>query len=354
MAVPSDASTASHSPTIDHVAARAGVSTATVSRALRGLANVAPRTQAKVEAAVKELGYVPLSFAAALAGGKTGAIGIVAPWTSRWFTAHLINAVEPLIGEANYDLILYGLGGSNERLRRLLNRNALASRVDALMLINIPLTEDERVQMKTWGFPIVSVGMGHTPWPNVEIDDEAGGRLACEHLLLQGHRDIAYLSGDRNEELAIWSNHDRETGIKEAMAEAGLDLTRVIRTAYDMRGGSDAARRLLEHSDTLPTAIIAYCDETAFGAIGVLREHGLRVPEDVSVIGIDDHEMSSIVGLTTIRQDVRAQGTLAAQIMLRLLRGESVDASNFQQPIGLVERASVAPPREHELTGWRR
>ncbi|MFY1633510.1 LacI family DNA-binding transcriptional regulator [Solwaraspora sp. WMMB335] len=336
---------------IDDVARLAGVSTATVSRALRGLPTVTEATRLRVLDAAAQLGYIASPSASRLAGGKTRAVAVVVPRITRWFFSTVVEAAEETLQEAGYDLLLYNLGGQEHARQRLLHTANLHQRVDALMLVATPLEPVDFAAISALAMPGVTVssGTGVPGWPSVRIDDVAAARSATAHLLGLGHRRIAHISGNSADELAFTTHLDRRRGYQEALRAAGLtpDPALDVEGDFTINGGGRAATELLR-VDPLPTAIFAACDEMALGAIAAVRSAGLRVPADVSVIGVDDHDVARVVGLTTVAQPAAEQGRLAARTLLGPLSGSSrtVADATVILPTHLVARESTAPPRE--------
>ncbi|WFE24246.1 LacI family DNA-binding transcriptional regulator [Solwaraspora sp. WMMD937] len=349
---------------IDDVARLAGVSTATVSRALRGLPTVTEATRLRVLDAAAQLGYIASPSASRLAGGKTRAVAVVVPRITRWFFSTVVEAAEDTLQEAGYDLLLYNLGGRENARQRMLHTASLRHRVDALMLVATPLRRTDFAAISALGMPGVTVssGTGVPGWPSIRIDDVAAARTATGHLIGLGHRRIAHISGNSGEELAFTAHLDRRSGYREALVTAGLtpDPTLDVEGDFTIAGGGLATAELLRRGP-VPTAIFAACDEMALGAIAVLRQAGLRVPADVSVIGIDDHDVARVVGLTTVAQPAAEQGRLAAGTLLGplaagtppgpLAAGPLADTAaapteTVTLPTRLVVRESTAPPRE--------
>ena len=343
---------------IDDVAKLAGVSTATVSRALRGLPVVSEETRARVAEAASTLGYVASPNASRLAGGRTGSVGVVVPRITRWFFATVVEAAEETLHQAGWDLLLYNLGGHERARRRLLHTQALQKRVDAVMLVATPLQNDDFTAVVGLRMPGVTVSAG-TPvpgWPSIRIDDVGAARLATQHLITLGHTRIAHLSGDPHDELAFTTPVDRHRGFHSAMADAGLaaDPDLDLEASFTVGGGERATEELLLRGDP-PTAIFAACDEMAMGAMRALRQAHLAVPDDVSVIGIDDHDLAAALGLTTVAQPAAEQGRLGALTLLQALAGGLPPAASKGglSPLGrqvvlptrLVVRESTAPPR---------
>jgi LacI family transcriptional regulator, repressor for deo operon, udp, cdd, tsx, nupC, and nupG len=343
-----DGGSGRHAANIDDVAKLAGVSTATVSRALRGSPAVTEPTRERVTAAAAALGYIASPTASRLAGGRTGSVGVVVPWITRWFFATVVAAVEATLYQAGWEVLLYNLGGRAHTRRRVLRPDAMCKRVDAAILVAVPLTDEEAAALATFERPGVTVSAGtDVPgWPSIHIDDVAAARTATEHLIALGHTRIAHISGKPSEELEFTTHLRRRKGYQDALRDAGLapDLSLDVDADLTFAGGARATRELL-HRGELPTAIFAVCDEMAMGAIRELRQAGLRVPEDVSVIGIDDHDLAPALGLTTVAQPVAEQGGNAALTVLAPLLGGPRPAATVEYlPTTLVVRDSTAPP----------
>ncbi|GAB3152251.1 DNA-binding transcriptional regulator CytR [Micromonospora sonneratiae] len=336
---------------IDDVARLAGVSTATVSRALRGLPTVSASTRDRVLLAAAELGYTVSPSASRLAGGRTGTIGVVVPWITRWFFSTVVEAAESTLHLAGYDLLLYTLGGREHVRKRLFRTADLHKRVDAVMLVATNVQAADFATITRRAIPGVTVSSGTVVpgWPGIRIDDVAAARTAVAHLLSLGHRRVAHISGSPTAELTHTAHVDRRQGYRQELLAAGVtpDPRLDVNDEFTISGGTRATEELLRRGN-IPTAIFAACDEMAMGAMSALRLAGLRVPQDVSVIGIDDHALAAVVGLTTVAQPAAEQGRLAATVLLDQLCGQS-DESLFTAPLilptRLVVRESTGPPR---------
>ncbi|GAA4707013.1 LacI family DNA-binding transcriptional regulator [Phytohabitans rumicis] len=336
---------------IDDVARLAGVSTATVSRALRGLPTVSESTRDRVLAAAAKLGYTASPSASRLAGGKTGAVAVVVPRITRWFFATVVEAAEDALHQAGYDLLLHNLGGSEHERQRLLHTAALHKRVDALVLVATPLQGPDFAAVTNLALPGVTVssGTGVPGWPSIRIDDVAAACTATSYLIEQGHRRVAHISGDPSDELAFTTHIDRRRGYREALRIAGIepDPALDVEAEFTVSGGERAVAELLRRGPA-PTAVFAACDEMAMGAMAALRQAGLRVPDDVSVIGIDDHDLAGVVGLTTVAQPAADQGRLAVATLLGpLTQGDPSVTETVILPTRLIVRESTGPPRAH-------
>jgi len=304
--------------TIQDVAALSGLSICTVSRALRNLPNVSASAQGKVSDAAAKLGYKASPAASRLAGGTTGSVAIIAPTATAWFFAQAVEAAEEVFAGAGYDTVLISLRNRPSVHSKLFGDLAgLSQRVDGILLLNIALSEAELAAVDASGLAVASVGMHDVPWDNVGIDNVEAARAATEHLLDLGHWDVAMLSGSETGEPSLITANDRLRGFEQALSahHVTVDPDLVLEAGSSIEGGRLAMIELIENR-RMPSAILAGCDETAFGALMALRDHGLSAPKNMSIIGIDDHQMSWFLGLSTIAQPVADQGAFAANLLI--------------------------------------
>jgi LacI family repressor for deo operon, udp, cdd, tsx, nupC, and nupG len=332
---------------IEDVARAAGVSTATVSRALRGLPNVSESTRTTVSRVAAELGYVVSRSASRLATGRTLAIAVIAPFMQRWFYAQAIAAVEAELRQSGFDALLIGLNDPADLHHEGFDPLSLRGRVDGVVVLTVPLTGSELDGVRRLELPTVYVGASVAGAMSVRIDDVAVARLATEHLLQLGHAEIGYVGGDPRQPLNFSAPADRRAGWMAALRQHGIEPVPAYEVpgGFTAEGGLAAAEQLLS-LPTPPTAVFAASDEMAMGVLVAARRRGLRVPEDLSVVGVDGHELAALQGLTTVEQPVAAQGALAAQLVLESLRGQSPRrAEHVVLPVQLTVRETTAPPR---------
>lgn len=334
---------------IKDVARELGVSTATVSRALRGLPRVSPDTRERVLEAATRMGYVASPHAASLASGQTHAIGVVVPNVTRWFFGSVVHGAEELLRQEGYDLLLYTVTGEPAARQRLFHSYLLSKRVDAVMVLALRPTPEEVASLERTGSPTVVVGGAVPGWSSVRIDDIEAAETAVRHLIELGHTRIAHIGGvpdPEHEGLDFSTPGERLRGYREVMRDAGLPIEPGWEVTGDFtaHGGLMACRQLLSAS-TRPTAIFAGSDEMAIGASHAVREAGLRVPEDISVIGIDNHELSEFFDLSTIAQPVPELGRIGARMLLDALRAD-VPPRPVETivPTQLIARGTTARP----------
>jgi LacI family transcriptional regulator, repressor for deo operon, udp, cdd, tsx, nupC, and nupG len=334
---------------IEDVAKLAGVSTATVSRALSGKPHVSDRARAKVEAAANELGYVPSSTGYTLATGRHRNIGVVLPFIDRWFFSAVLDSSVNTLAEFGYDVALYDLSGGEDQRARTFNELLLRKRVDGLITISVKLSEHELENLTRINKPIVGIG-GPTPGArSLAIDEKAAGRLATEHLISLGHTRIGVIAGTVAADMYFKQPTLRRDGYREALDAAGLEIMPAWTAEADftVSDGYRQAKQILGDHRIAPTAIFCLSDEMAFGAIMAAKDLGLRIPEDISIIGFDDHDLSEFYGLTTISQGVRSQGRRAANLMVDLLNDPELASyvnveEHHSHPVELIIRSSTA------------
>ena len=339
-------STARRQVSILDVARRAGVSTSTVSRSLRGADNVSEGTRHRVLQAAQELAYVPSPAASRLVTGRTRTIAVIVPFASRWFFSEVVSGAENALRVEGYDLLLYNIGDRASRAH-FFESLPLRRRVDAVLTVASAFTEAEQVALVGLGLPITMIGGQLTGFHRVGIDEEGSAATAVRHLVRLGHREVAMISGDPDDPLGRATTLARRAGFRRALTEAGIEERRdqIVSEPWGISGGVRAMEHLLSRA-RLPTAVFAESDEMAFGALQTLRRSGLEVPRHVSVIGFDDHEMAAAADLTTIAQPVYRQGELAARMLLDALAGDRNPAVDVVLPTRLVVRGSTGAAPE--------
>jgi len=327
---------------IEDVARRAGVSIATVSRALRGLPDVAAATRDRVLTAATDLNYVASPFAARLASGRTTTIGLVVPFVNRWFFAEVISTVEMELRRAGFDLLLYNLGDAAGR-ERFFDVMPVRKRVDGLLIASLVLEDEEFDQLTALDKPVGLLGLPRPGFLSSRIDDDEAARIAVRHLISLGHQRIGLIGGDTEDPMRYTPPLHRRDGYRAAMQEAGLELDPALEVLgyFTVDGGGLAAQQLLSQSKP-PTAIFAESDEMAYGALRSIKRMGLSVPQDVAVIGFDDQPMAEILDLTTIRQPVPEQALDITTRLLAVITGAAEqDAHDAVLTTELIVRGST-------------
>lgn len=329
--------------TLRDIAEATGVSVNTVSRALTGKSDIHAETKERVLAAAGRLGYTPNLMARSLVQGRTRTLGLLVTDCTHPFYATLIRTVEEVAAANHYGLLL---ATSNEDPDKEITAvNLLAERrVDGLLLSPVDVTAPH-IRPLLRSTPCVLLARRPRSYRGafVGTDNVEAARLGTQHLVGLGHRRIALVTRPE----AVASAIDRQDGYRLALAEAGLpcDERLVLAAAQTPEGGRAAVADLMR-LDPLPTAVFAYSDMQAIGILVGLREAGVRVPEDVSVMGFDDVETARYVSppLTTVAQDTDRIGRLGAQLLINLLAGRSHRRAHLLAG-SLVVRGSTAPPR---------
>lgn len=334
--------------TIHDVAQDAGVSPTTVSRYLNNRIELPPATSARIDAAIARFDYRPNLLAKRLSTGRSEAIGLVTPEIREPFFAELASAVEDEADRHGYTIFMSST--RSDRAREIASLERLHDRhVDGLiMMTNTP---DDGTLAKLIGqrrnVVLIDEDIPGVNVPRVFVENEAGAYTATRHLIEAGHRSIAYIGGP----VGLFSVEERRAGFLRAMAEAGLTPP-----AEHMRIGSfapDFAKAAVEHflaTPKPPTAVFASSDYLAIGAIRGLKQAGIRVPEQMSLVGFDDMPLTELFDppMTAIRQPIEALGRQGFHALFALLNGQQPEMLT-RLPVRLIERDSVGAPRRGDL-----
>jgi DNA-binding LacI/PurR family transcriptional regulator len=329
---------------IADVAAFAGVGVATVSRVLNGRANVADATRERVLEAIKTLNYYPSSVARNLSLRRTLVIGVVTPFLTNPSPIERVRGIVTALGESEYDLALFDVE-SPARQRRAFRLLADPHRTDGLLIVSMVPPADEIARLQAAGIATVLVDGRAEGLPSVVIDDVEGGAMATRYLLELGHRRVAFIGDKPPDGFRHQSTGDRTMGYQRALAEFELP----VRPEY-LREGTHSrhvARSIAEELLRLPerpTAIFAASDTQALGVLEAARAMGLRVPDDLSVIGFDDIEIASYASLTTVRQPLFESGRRGAELLLAGLAGNPPAARVETLQLDLIVRGTTRPP----------
>lgn len=342
--------------TIEDVASAASVSVATVSRALRGLPNVADSTRQRVRDVASDLAYRPDPAAARLAAGRTSTVTIAVPSLNGWYFSTVVAGAEAVCADAGLEFQVIGVSSPSDRQRLFDEACGLERRTDGLILVDIALDERDVESIERRNIGLATVGTCVPGHPAVLIDDEHVGRIAADHLVGLGHERIALIGGRYSEPMGFAVPPARRRGFASALVEHGLELDEANTMGGDftLTSGHQAMTTLLQRTDRI-TAVFAMSDEMAFGALMAMNEHDLQPGVDVSIIGVDDHEFSRVVELTTVGQPVADHGARAANMLVESMRhadrrragdaGDPPDDRPFEPHLELVVRSTTGPPR---------
>jgi DNA-binding LacI/PurR family transcriptional regulator len=328
---------AAHRVTIYEVAERAGVSISTVSNVLNKPDRVSPATRDRVLAAVDELGFVPKVQAVSLARRGTGRIGVMAPFTSYGSYLRRLSGLLTAATELEIDVVVFDHESAALASSPVLASMPVHGRLDGLIVMGLRIEDAIADRLRERGLPTVAVDADSALFSRVVIDDRGGGHLAGEHLRDRGHRRVGYMLERQvsdYESQAI----KRLAGFREVIAAAGGDV-RVTHSDNAVDAARRAAADLLDRADR-PTAIMAHHDALAVGVLLAARDRGLRVPQDVAVMGFDDGEMATAADLTTVRQPFEESGSTALSVLLGHLGGSDLRSTTVLD-VRLIERSTT-------------
>ncbi|MEV7243860.1 LacI family DNA-binding transcriptional regulator [Streptomyces sp. NPDC093248] len=350
MPVNGERSRSSRRPTLEEVAARAGVGRGTVSRVINGSPRVSEATRAAVEAAVAELGYVPNTAARALAANRTDAIALVVPepetrFFSEPYFSDMLRGVGAELADSEMQLLLIFAG--NDRERQRLAQYLAAHRVDGVLLVSVHADDPLPDMLSQLEIPAVISGprSAAETLTSVDSDNYGGARSAVEHLMSRGRRRIAHITG----RLDVYGAQRRVDGYRDALRDAGLPVDEGLIEPGDFtdEGGRRAMTTLLERHPDLD-AVFAGSDVMAAGARQVLREAGRSVPGDVALVGYDDSAIARHMDppLTSVRQPIEEMGRAMIDLLLTEIAGRRPATPRDPRrhhavlPTELVDRAS--------------
>lgn len=322
--------------TIKDVARLAGVSPATVCRALSTPERVKTETRERVQRAVDDLGYSPNRAARGLITGRTGNVGLVVPDLANPFFPGVVKGIQARAREADYNVFVADTDEDPNAEANLVR--SLGKQVDGLMLCS-PRMSEEDLRSVVGDTPLVLLNRRVDQMPAITFDSLGGMRQAVAHLMALGHRRIAYVGGPRTS----WSHRDRLHGLRTVSAEAGAELVEIGNVLPQFAGGVAAADLVLA-SDA--TAVIAYNDVVALGLISRFAARSVDVPGELSVIGFDDIAMSAMVhpSLTTVALPMELSGRAGVDLLLHLMqRPDQAGTTSRELDTHLMVRGSTGP-----------
>jgi DNA-binding LacI/PurR family transcriptional regulator len=336
-------------PSLRDIAKRAGVSVNTVSRALTGKPDVNAETRARVQALAQELGYMPNLLARSLLRGRSSLVGLVVTDCTNPFYSGLIRATESALSRKGYGMLLATSNEDSSKEDRALTI-LQEHRVDGIMLTAVDVGAEHVRRLLSGRIPVVLLGRRHRAYkgPFVGTDNVGGAVRMVSHLIDQGHERIAHVArGD-----TATSAGERLAGYRNALAAAGLAREELVFAAPPTIEGGQAGAEWLLRLSPAPTAVFTYNDSQAIGLMQALQRAGKRVPQDYSVAGFDDIQVSQLISpaLTTVAQPVDEIGIRGASILMGLIDGTPAPTPALLQP-ELVVRQSTAPVLRSELAG---
>ena len=329
--------------TIRDVAKKAGVGIGTVSSVLNNSRPVNQTTRNKVMAAIDELDFVPNPSGRRLSMGKTHIVGVVVPFFTSPSQVKRLRGLMTVISDSDYDISLFAVETLIQR-NKVLQTVPRRGRIDGLLIISIEPTEDDVKRIQQHNIPTVLVEAHHPKLHSIEIDDVSAAKAAVDYLIELGHRKIGYISEYLDTEFGVFSQH-RYHGYCQALelAEIPIEPSYLRQCNPNREEGRLMALELLNLPDP-PTAIFAYSDLQALGALEAAREMGLNVPKDLSVMGYDDIDTAHFAQLTTVRQHLFEAGMQGVEYLLDAIENPNLPPVHIQLPTELVVRQTTAPP----------
>jgi LacI family transcriptional regulator len=299
---------------------------------------VNPETRDRILEAIDVLGFVPKAEARARALRQTGRIGVITPFFTAPSFVQRLRGIAGALTKENYELVIYTVE-STGHLENYFASIPLTGNLDGLIIMSLPVSD---ANVHRFNIPTVLIEYPNQHLSCVEIDDVAGGRLAAEYLIKKGHQRIAFLGDTDLPEFAIHPVSRRLAGFRQALDEAGINLPEnFVRLApYTQEQTRHVAAELLNLPQP-PTAVFAATDFQAQGVLKAARQLGIRVPEQLAVVGFDDLDMAEYADLTTIRQHLDESGRLAVQILLSRIADPSRPVQHIQLPLTLIERQTA-------------
>ncbi|MFT5757622.1 MAG: LacI family repressor for deo operon, udp, cdd, tsx, nupC, and nupG [Alteromonadaceae bacterium] len=327
--------------TIKKVCQLAGVSTATVSRALKNPDMVNAKTRERIFAAIAESGYRPNVLASSVKTGKSNSLVVLVPNLSNPFFLKIIQGIEQAAQESGYSVLLGDTQGEAQREHEYAGM-VLSNRADGLIHLDHSFPFSKNDQLLAENVPMVSVCeriVSDKKYPVVELDNYSACRALANHLTSYGHKRFGVIAGQKESQIY----RDRLAGIRSVLLEENINLddSLVVGGSYSYESGEIGARALLAHVER-PTAIFCFNDDIAIGAIHEIKKHGLRVPDDISVVGFDNIKVSAYIDppLTTIDQPANEMGRKAVEVVLQQIKKLPLQRDREIVQFSLLERAS--------------
>ena len=329
--------------TIHDVARVAGVGIGTVSRVINNSTNVKPMTREKVLHAIAQLDYRPNPIARSMISKRTGSIGVVVPFFTRFFFIEVLRGTEAALAQLGRDLVLYNVE-TNAQRDRYFTELPMHHKVDGLLILSLTPEDATASTFAEKGMPVVLVDAYSPYLHSLVIDNVKGAYQAVKCLIENGHRRIGFINGIVEGNFKFNQANDRLIGLHRAFGEAGLlfEPELVLATEWNRQGGKEAATQLLSQKKR-PTAIFAASDVQAVGVLDAARACKLQVPADLSIIGFDGIEVSELLEISTIQQPMQQMGQLGAYKLMELIENPQQPPELIRLSTTLIERRTTGP-----------
>lgn len=330
-------------PTIKDVAKHANVSIATVSRIVNGLPGYSEETKKKVQQSIEALGYQPNAIARGLINKRTQTIGVLFPEVSGMLSSEVLEGVENAAHDGGFSVIVCNTTSSGKRTVKYL-RLLQEKRVDGIIFASEDVKEEYYKIFEEMQVPVVLVSTASTHYnlPFVRVNDYEGAYKATEYLIQRGHKQIGMIGGSHHDPIA---GVPRMQGFQEALQKHGLPFSEnhvTTNEGYRFQNGKESLPLLLKKLPNM-TALFAASDEMAIGAMSAAHQLGIKVPEELSIIGYDNLKIAEMCypALTTVSQPLKDMGQTAGEILVNLIKGEQKEAESRYMPFTIIERQSV-------------
>jgi LacI family transcriptional regulator len=336
--------------TIYDLAREAGVGIGTVSRCLNNHPSVSSETRARVLSVARRLSYQPHAYAQRLASRRTNTFSAIIPYFTNYFFVQVLQGVQDKSAEVGFDLVLYGVNNPLQA-EYYLRRSLQAGRVDGVLYFSMPLSETYAKKFKQMQLPLVLVDSSHPDFDSFRVKNVEGEMVATRHLLSLGHRKIAFINGS----IETHPGRERLEGFRGALEESGLqfspDQLYISGTGrqdgFSRESGRESMKNILSarKNGTDYTAVVVASDIQALGALEVADEQGIKVPEDLAIVGFDDIELAQHAGLTTMRQPMHEMGVLAMERLLGRVKEPAAAVALTSFVPDLIVRSSCGARR---------
>lgn len=329
--------------TLAEVAERAGVGIGTVSRVLNHHPSVSPKMRARVEAAMNEVGYTRL--ARGRQPSRRGQVGVLVPFFDEPAAYERLRGIVARLQPHELNIVLYNVsspGQTRDHIARLVQHDHL----DALIVISLPLGDDEAAVLASAPYPTVLLDTAHSKLPSVGVDDRHGGQLATQHLLDLGHRRIGFVGEPPQNVFGFVASARRQAGYELALGHASITVDRgLIRHGAHLRSAAKQMAVDLLRLRRPPTGIVVASDVQSVGVLQAAEQLGLNVPGDLSVVGYDDIDLAALLGITTVRQPLERSGRRVADLVVTAINGVPPPSVNEELDLELVVRSTTGPVR---------
>lgn len=328
-------------PTIYDVARSAGVSISTVSRVLNNPERVNEATRLHVLATIDELGFIPKAEARARALRSAGRVGVITPFFTAPSFVQRLRGVASVLTESNYELVIFTVD-TLERLQHYLDTIPLTHNLDGLILISVRVDEKTAERIIQHKLETVLIEYPLNVFSSVEIDDEEGGKIAARYLLAKGYPNFAFVGETNFPKYGINPISSRLKGFQWVLSESNVEFTEdhIWETPYHVDATRFVALERLKTAKT-PLAIFSATDLQAIGVIKAVKQMGLRIPDDVAVLGFDDLDIADYMELSTVRQPLDESGRVAAELLFSRMLDTTRPIQHIRLPLSLIERGTT-------------